>query len=233
MHTSTILRSEHFQYRCLDGGALAPADFDALWPEYHALDRLGIVSGPFESGLRHTGLAGLAWTTAFYDVMRATHPDGFFNYPQHYLFYMVDEGTAVENEVSGGAMKAWSHLDVWPDCKRVASPGSVTNLVERLFNFEINRVLWPCSLTASGEDGTLPEYVKHMLHTRLKDVYIYGSDSPTLEIRAAEPATRLTREAAEYAGLGAAPIEAAFETHERIGVGEFLNDYLGSAFEKA
>lgn len=232
MHTSKILRANHFEYRCVSGGESSPVDFETLFPDYNTLDRLGIVSVPFEGGLRHTGLAVLAWTTAFYDAMRATHPDGFFNYPQHYLFYMVgDHGIVAENEVTDEAMKGWSHLDVWPECKRVASPSSISGIVENIFTYEINRLLWPCSLTAAEDNGILPDHMKRMLRTRMKAIYLYGSDSPTLEIHAAEQARRLTREAGEWASVGPDATGTPIEAHERIDVDEFLDNYLGNVFD--
>ena len=63
MHTSKILEAGHFAYHCLDrDGERSSATFQNLCPDYHVLDRLGIVSVPFEAGLRSTGLAMLAWS---------------------------------------------------------------------------------------------------------------------------------------------------------------------------
>jgi len=229
MHTSKILEADHFQYHYLDpdGGRTSAVSFQTVCPDYHILDRLGIVSVPFEAGLRRTGLAVLAWTTAYYDAMRAAHPDGFFNYPQHYLFY-TESGTPTDK-----ALRSWGHLDVWPDCKRVASRDSVMGIVERLFDYEINRLLWPCSLS-SAEGGTLPDHVKSMLSTRLKAVYLYDSDSPTFEIHGAEPAVRLTREVFEQAGLDASSdsSELSVEAYQQIDVDRFLETFLGSVFDR-
>ena len=239
MHTSTILEAGHFAYHRL-GPDVEPsaAGFEALCPDYHPQDRLGIVAVPFEAGLRHTGLAVLAWTTAFYDALRRDHPDGFYDYPQHYLFYAADEhGPVTETEpgtLTDKAVGSWGRLDLWPDCKRVSSPDSVSDLVRRLFEYEINRLLWPRHLTASADEVRLPNYMARMLRTRLKGVYLYGSDSPTIEIRAAEPALLLTRETREQAGLSAAgdASDPATETYEQVDGGHFLDRFLGPVFEK-
>lgn len=239
MHTSKILEAGHFEYRHVqtDGDGTSAVGFHAVCPDYHVLDRLGIVSVPFEAGLRHTGLAVLAWTTAFYDALRASSPDGFFNYPQHYLLYMVDDqGIVTESEpgtLTAESMKGWSHLDVWPDCKWVASPNSVVGMVEKLFDYEINRVLWPRSLSAVEGEGTLPDHVRRMLQTRLKGIYLYDSDSPTFEIHGAEPAVRLTREACEHAGLDASEVALPVESYERVDVDQFLSVIIGSVFDES
>lgn len=230
MHTSKILEADHFQYHCLDpdGGRTSAVSFQTVCPDYHILDRLGIVSVPFETGLRCTGLAVLAWTTAYYEAMRASYPDGFFNYPQHYLFY-TESGTLTDK-----ALGSWGHLDVWPDCKRVASPDSVSGIVERLFSYEINRLLWPRSLSAVGSQASLPNHVKSMLSTRLKAVYLYDSDSPTFEIHGAEPAIRLTRETFEQAGLDGSDLsELSIEAYQQIDVDRFLETFLGSVFDRS
>ncbi len=239
MHTSKILKADHFQYHYLDpdGGQTSAVSFQTVCPDYHILDRLGIVSIPFETGLRNTGLAVLAWTTAFYDAMRAANPDGFFDYPQHYLFYTVDdEGIVTETEpgtLNDEAMRGWSHLDVWPDCKRVACPNSIVGLVEKLFDYEINRLLWPRSLSAVEVEATLPDHARRMLQTRMKDIYLYDSDSPTLEIHGAEPAVRLARKACEEAGLDTSGAELSIETYERIDIDRFLETFLGSVFDRS
>lgn len=245
MHTSKLLKASHFEYRSRDpDGVMSPVPgFEAWCADYHALDRLGIVAVPFEAGLQHTGLAILAWTTAFYDVLRAESPDDFFNYPQHYVFYATDDQGTIVTQTEPGtltdkAVSSWGHLDVWPDCKRIACPNSARGLVERLFDYEINRLLWPRQMLSSESksEARLPEYVRRMLLTRLKGVYLYASDSPTLEIHAAEPAVQLTHEARQQAGLGAIGDSAsklAVEAYEQIDVDQFLDTFLGAVFEES
>ena len=244
MHTSAILQARHFEYHGREeNGATSPtAGFEALCPDYHALDRLGIVAVPFEAGLQHTALAVLAWTTAFYDSLRAEHPEGFFNYPQHYVFYATDNDGMIVTQTDHGtltdeAIGSWGHLDIWPDCKRVETPNSVSGVVQALFGHEINRLLWPRSLSSADCDGEarLPQYARRMLRTRLKAVYLYNSDSPTVEIHAAEPVVRLKREACEQAGLGAITdsVQLAIEAYEHIDIDQFLETFLGSVFEES
>ena len=52
MHTSKLLKASHFEYRSRDpDGVMSPVPgFEAWCPNYHALDRLGIVAVPFEAG---------------------------------------------------------------------------------------------------------------------------------------------------------------------------------------
>ena len=231
MHTSKILEAGHFEYRRpgTDTGESSTAGFDALCPDYHPQDRLGIVSVPFEAGLRHTGLAVLAWTTAFYDALRAERSTGFFDYPQHYVFYAATAPETSADEAVGN----WGHLDVWPDCKRVAAPTSVSGLVQQLFEYEINRLLWPHHLSAAGDEARLPNYILRMLRTRLKGVYVYGGDSSTIEIRGREPALKLTRKTREQAGVGGDPPGPSVEAYQQLDGDHFLDTYLASVFEPA
>jgi hypothetical protein len=240
MHTSKILQASHFAYRSRgpDGVMTPSPGFETLCPDYHALDRLGIVALPFEAPMQHASLGILAWTTAFYDALRAESHGGFFNYPQHYVFYATDNrGTLVtkSESLTDEAVGSWGHLDVWPDCKQVESPNSVNGIVARLFDFEINRLLWPRPMSSVGDEPRLPEYVRRMLLTRLKGVYLYDSDSPTVEIHAREPVMRLAREAREQAGLRAFDdaAERSVEAYEQIDVDQFLDTYLGSVFEES
>src|SRR5436190_9306686 len=83
MHTSSLLTASDFAYWRLEAGGAAPIDFAALFPDYHELDRVGVVSPHLEDGIHFTGASLLALATAFYDVQRAK-ATAFFNYPQHF-----------------------------------------------------------------------------------------------------------------------------------------------------
>ena len=78
MHTSQALRSSHFEYQRPESGNRVA--FSAFCADYHAQDRVGVVSPQLEDGILHTAYALLALTTAFYDVQRASGSD-FFIYP--------------------------------------------------------------------------------------------------------------------------------------------------------
>ena len=67
MHTSTRLRADDFHF----WQHAQPVDFATFAPTYHEQDRVGVVSLGLEDGVLHTSYALLAFTTAFYDRLRA------------------------------------------------------------------------------------------------------------------------------------------------------------------
>jgi hypothetical protein len=85
MHTSKVLCSRDFRYSPVPAQAGIWADFSTFCPHYHPLDRIGVVSPYLEEGVRQTGYALLALTTAFYDMLRARSAD-FYDYPHHFAF---------------------------------------------------------------------------------------------------------------------------------------------------
>src|SRR5262245_41951748 len=91
MHTSTVLQSSDFCYRRMERERSVPADFASLFPDYHELDRVGVVSLSLEDGILQVGGTLLALTTTFYDVQRAKG-EPFFNYPQHFALFGESEG---------------------------------------------------------------------------------------------------------------------------------------------
>src|SRR5689334_22325192 len=119
MHTSTVLQSSDFHYRRVAQEASVPTDFASLFPDYHELDRVGVVSLFLEDGILQAGGTLLALTTAFYDVQRAKG-EPFFNYPQHFALFGGSEGTL---QTRSGTIPfspdvigpSWGNLDVWPD----------------------------------------------------------------------------------------------------------------------
>ena len=88
MHTSTRLTAADFQFWQETGAGNQPISFAAFCPNYHELDRVGVVSLRLEDGVCQTGRTLLALTTAFYDRQRAKRRD-FFDYPQHFAFVGV------------------------------------------------------------------------------------------------------------------------------------------------
>src|SRR5687768_2655344 len=83
MHTSTRLCAGDFHFwrqEAQDGKEInteinivinTEVDFALFSPNYHEQDRIGVVSLGLEDGVLHTSYALLAFTTAFYDRLRA------------------------------------------------------------------------------------------------------------------------------------------------------------------
>lgn len=180
MHTSTRLCADDFQFWRHDPTGRQPADFATFCPDYHELDRIGVVSPTLEAGVHHTSYALLALTTAFYDRLRTHGPD-FFDYPQHFAFVGAAAGYICTGQGplpldSPKLWDAWSWLDVWPANKWVPTPLTTTAMIQRVFDYQINRLFWPRGLQPGPEEPTLPPYVWQMLRTRLKTVYYYSAE---------------------------------------------------------
>ena len=73
--TSTLLKAEGFEYfrRGRDGDGLVSCGFAACFPDYHAQDRLGVVSILYENCALYTGFALLACGLK---PRQASHRDG-------------------------------------------------------------------------------------------------------------------------------------------------------------
>ncbi len=177
MHTSTRLTATDFQFWRTTAAGAQPMPFTEFCPHYHELDRVGVVSPRLEDGVCQTGRTLLALTTAFYDCHR-TRGNDFFDYPQHFAFV----GVAAQGIQSGVThlpldtahlWDAWSWLDVWPANKWITAQPTATAMLERVFDFQINRLFWPRQLQPQAGEAPLPAYVYKMLRSRLRTVYTY------------------------------------------------------------
>ena len=190
MHTSTLLISQNFEYWQSGENGLTCVDFETFCPDYHELDRTGVISPHLEDGILHTGYALLALTTAFYDIWRA-RTDDFFIYPQHFaILDITREGVntgcgrlPLEKSTLGGP---WGNLDVWPNSKWIPAHGSVSGMLKKAFDLQINRLFWPEDFRPNRKEKSLPAYAVQMLRTHLKAVYYYSTSGPNIEIHAAQ-----------------------------------------------
>ena len=182
MHTSTRLTSSDFYFHNLIDDQRVSITFSDFCPDYHILDRVGVVSPKLSDGILHAGRTLLALTTAFYDARRA-RGKAFFDYPQHFAFVGTD---SVDQQAEAGATwGAWSKLDVWPDNKWVIAPPAAAGMLQAIFDHQINRLLWPSDLWPAPDEDPLPDYVYGMLGTSLKSIYLYGdmnASQPTIRV---------------------------------------------------
>ncbi len=171
MHTSTRLTAQDFTYWQVAKQQRHPLTFADCFPHYHELDRIGVVAPTHADGVGYLGRTLLALTTAFYDCHRQRGED-FFDYPQHFAFVGLD-GRAVAEE-SPQQWDAWSWLDVWPANKWIATTASATNMLQQLFDYQINRLFWPRDLRPRPTEQPLADHLYRMLQSRLKSVTYYG-----------------------------------------------------------
>ena len=243
MHTSKVLNATDFQYWSLPAQSQVAVEFSTFCPQYHTLDRVGIVSPTFEEGLRYTAYALLALATAFYDVLRAQSAD-FYDYPHHFAFLAVHP-TGVRTRagyllLDHAAMGApWGGLDVWPDSNWIAAPDSAAGMLKKVFDWQISRLFWPENIRAEEEGLRLPGHVRALLRTRLKTVYYYHTTAPTVAIQATQQVEDMVQRslarlpnqtAAGQAALPSTcgPLAAAdrfpyYEQYRQVSVQEFLS----------
>ena len=242
MHTSTRLSSSDMQWFRYGSTGAQAITFAEFCPDYHELDRVGVVSPTLEAGVYHTSHALLALTTAFYDCMRLRGRD-FFDYPQHFAF-VGSEGDAICTTsgllplTTPKVWDAWSWLDVWPANKWVTAPVTATGMVQRLFDYQINRCFWPRSLQPQEHEALLPAYVGKMLQTRLKAVYYYDDTNATqpvpagdqVAVRIAPTGNQIVQESLERLPtvVPATRVVRTDQAYDRVSVDDFLERMLGN-----
>ena len=167
MHTSAILRSDHF-HSVDDSGAPI-----ALTGDLRREDRLGIISPRYEDALLGASGVILAFVTAFYDLQRAGQAETgepFFIYPDYYAFFL-GESDAVHGQTETAALgqgvsDAYGWLDIWPEEKWIVSQDSGA-LWAQVASHNITRLLVP------SDPGNALGAVPAAVRLAAKDVYRY------------------------------------------------------------
>jgi hypothetical protein len=125
MHTATELSSAAF---AIDVSG-RPAGVSEIFPGFTDRDRLGVVVR------RPCGATGasaliLSAVTSFYDVQRGRHgPDGFYIYPDYFLFHV------------GQWWGDHGMLDVWPSHKEVVVGNDPEDLLRAINDRAVTRLL--------------------------------------------------------------------------------------------
>ena len=239
MHTSKLLKASDFQYWRLTEDERISVDFEGFCPDYHELDRVGVISPCFEDGILHTGDALLALTTAFYDVLRSQGAD-FFDYPQHFAFIGASGDvvhTRGERLPIDQIGTGWGNLDVWPDSKWIPTTGSVTGMLKKVFDFQINRLFLPHGFKPGSDESSLPAYALKMLGTRLKAIYYYNTPLPNVEVCGSQQVANLLQKSiAECPSVESGiehPTQSDFPAvgrYQQVSVDDFLAD-MASCFD--
>jgi hypothetical protein len=60
-----------------------------------------------------------------------------------------------------------------------------------VFDWQITRLFWPEGFLPGAAAAAFPDYVRKLLHTRLKTVYYYNTDRPSLEMCVTPPVEEL------------------------------------------
>jgi len=125
MHTASELSSPDFAINV--GGQ--PASLQEVFPGFTDRDRLGVV---VRQAYGATGASALilAAVTSFYDIQREKHgPDGFFIYPDYFLFHV------------GERWGDHGMLDVWPSHKEVVLGDDREDLLRAINDRAVTRLL--------------------------------------------------------------------------------------------
>lgn len=198
MHTSSVLN--HHDFKCYKSveGEFREADFNQIFNEYHPQDRLGIISPCLEDGIINTAGTLLCITTHFYDHLRAKGLP-FFNYPQHFALI---GGKGDQIQTGMGSLKLnigetgapWGWLDVWPETNWIICPANASAMLDQVYRLQINRLMWPATLTGVADGNKLPDLTRRFLKNRLKSVFLYGSEKPNIRISTSKAASDIVSE---------------------------------------
>lgn len=178
MHTSTLLTPADFSFERRVAGRGEAISLAQAFPDYHPQDRVAVVWSDASAAVVRTGVGILALTTAFYESLRQQQAGEFFDYPQHFSLEFATnapEATPESAPVNEHG-RAWSMLDVWPECKRKTIRGGVSEALAAIFELQINRVFWPASWWSRvGHEpaGAVPNHIARMLRTSLKQTLLY------------------------------------------------------------
>jgi hypothetical protein len=125
MHTATELSSSAFAIEV----AGRRGSIHEVFPGFTDRDRLGVVVRRPCGAIGASALI-LAAVTAFYDVQREKHgPDGFFIYPDYFLFHIGER---------------WGNhgmLDIWPSHKEVVVGDDPEELLRAINDRAVTRLL--------------------------------------------------------------------------------------------
>ena len=208
MHTSARITQSDFVYRRRQDSKSEVLSFSEAYPDYHPLDRVGLVSPRLEDGVFGLAAAVLGLATGFYDCLRSKG-DEFFNYPQHHAFIGGRESRVHtrngDKDLSIPEMgSAWGWLDVWPETNWHLCPATPEDMLEAVFRHQVNRVFWPASFMPGEVDNPLSHYAYKLLSGRLKSVWYYDCEDGNLEVLASGSAADVIRESLERLPRGGA-----------------------------
>jgi len=189
MHTSRVLRAEHFTFdHCDAAGRWQSASFEGFCPGWHPQDRIAVVAPVYEPAILATGGVMLALATRFYDHHRSTGRE-FFDYPSHFAFMGASCGQIITTNGPLHADEAtyggpWSQLDTWPANRWHPTRPSMAAMLKLVFDLQIDRVFWPAAFfdEPGDDDAKLMAHAAPMLRTHLKQVWLYGTSEPTWRV---------------------------------------------------
>lgn len=169
MH-STELSSAEFEIAI----AGAEGTVEELFPGFNEQSRIGVVLCEDFAAVGASTLL-MAAITAFYDIQRAKHPEGFYRYVDYYLFH-------VERMRGNHTM-----LDVSPDHKEVLVPTDTEEVLRAINDRGITHLLVP---EGPPREASLEPQTLNSATARLKGALLYSPsgrvEDPDVEIAGCE-----------------------------------------------
>ncbi|QHS18061.1 hypothetical protein GWK26_13365 [haloarchaeon 3A1-DGR] len=156
MHTTKELDGTSFEYRV--DGDVVPGE--TVMPSVTSDDRVGVVMGTGVEGLG-AGTFILSCVTAFYDHLRATRDEDFFEYPDYYTFQTASDPAD------------YRMFDIYPDHKNVTVEPDAEQLLRSINDRAITTLLVP---DVSPTSPDVDNVTLRSAHRRMDHCYVYAGD---------------------------------------------------------
>lgn len=156
MHTTNELDSTSFKYR-VDGEIVSR---ETVIPSVTSDDRVGVVMGTGIEGLG-AGNFLLSRVTAFYEYLRETRGENFFEYPDYYTFQTTTNPAD------------YRMLDIYPDHKNVTVEPIAEQFLRAINDRAITTLLVP---DVSPTSPDVDNITLQSAHRRIDHCYVYAPD---------------------------------------------------------
>ncbi|WP_162319357.1 hypothetical protein [Haloarcula limicola] len=156
MHTTKDLDSPSFEYQS-DGDRVSR---ETVMPRITSTERVGVAMGTGAEGLG-AGTFVLSCVTAFYEYLRETREEEFFEYPDYYTFQTASNPAD------------YRMLDIYPDHKNVTVEPTAEQLLRAINDRAITTLLVP-DVSPSSPD--VDEITLQSAYRRIDHCYVYAPD---------------------------------------------------------
>ena len=213
-----------------DQGRWSLAD---VFADYHPQDRVAVVSPVWEEAFVENAVALTALTALFYDAQRKSGRP-FFDYPSHYLL-LCRHAESIQTRRGLQALsveeagRPWGQVDLWPETQWLGVAPDAASLLRAIFALHTHRLFWPEHYPVVAPEQPLPAYMRRILASRLKAVYLYNSTMANWEIGASPGAQELL---APTPGLFAADFPPPVRNAHRVVDSETFLTMVDACFAK-
>jgi hypothetical protein len=156
MHTTDELDRTSFEY-CVDGDVVSR---ETVMPPVTSDSRVGVV---METGVAGLGAGSfvLSCVTAFYDYLRATRTDDFFEHPDYYTFQTTSNPAD------------YRMLDIYPSHKNVGVDPDAEQLLQAVNDRAVTILLIP---DVTPTSPNIDDVTLQSARRRIDHCYVYAPD---------------------------------------------------------